>query len=82
MKQKDLALVAIVAVFSIVVATLASNVLIGHGGGKQQKAETVDAISATFEQPSKDYFNSQSVDPTQIIRIGDNSNQAPFTQAQ
>lgn len=82
MKQKDLALVAVVAVFSIIVASLASNVLIGHGGGRQQQAETVDAISATFDQPSKDYFNNDSVDPTQIIRIGDNSNQAPFSQAQ
>lgn len=82
MKQKDIAMVAVVAVFSIIVATFASNLIIGKGGGKQQQAETVDAISATFDQPNKDYFNSQSVDPTQIIRIGDNSNQAPFNQAQ
>ena len=81
MKQKDIALIVVVAVISIVVATLASNVLIGSGG-RQQEAEVVDAISATFESPSQDYFNSQSVDPTQIIRIGENANPTPFEQAQ
>lgn len=81
MKQKDLALVAVVAVISIVVASIVSNVVIGSDGGRQQ-AEVVDVISATFDQPNKDYFNNESIDPTQIIRIGDNSNQAPFNQAQ
>lgn len=82
MKQKDLVLVVVVAVISIAVASIVSNVVIGHDGGRQQQAEVVDAISATFDQPNKSYFNGESIDPTQIIRIGDNSNQAPFNQAQ
>lgn len=81
MKQKDLALIGIVAIISIVVATLASNVLIGSGG-RQQEAEVVDSISSTFNNPDRRYFNDKSVDPTQIIRIGENANPTPFEQTQ
>jgi hypothetical protein len=82
MKQKDIALIVVVAVVSIVVATLASSLLLGGSSAREQKAEVVDVISADFDQPSKDYFNEKSIDPTLLIRIGDNSNQAPFKQSQ
>lgn len=82
MKQKDIALIAVVAVVSVVVASLASNFLFSFTGGREKQAETVDAISATFTQPDSAYFNSNSIDPTQIIRIGDNSNQTPFQATQ
>lgn len=82
MKQKDLALIGIVAIVSIFVATFASNFLIGSGGGKEQQAEVVDAISATFKTPDQRYFKEDSVDPTQIIRIGESANPTPFEQTQ
>jgi flagellar basal body-associated protein FliL len=82
MKQKDIGLIVVVAIVSIVVATLVSGFLFNKTGARQQKAESVDPISATFAQPDTAYFNAQSVDPTQIIRIGDNSNQTPFKQTQ
>lgn len=82
MKQKDIGLIVVVAIVSIVVASLTSNFLLGKSGSRQLKAESVDAISATFAQPDTKYFNDKSVDPTQIIRIGDNSNQTPFKQTQ
>ena len=78
MKQKDIGLVVVVAVVSIVLATLVSNFIFGSTGAKQQKAEVVEAISPTFSQPDTAYFNDQSIDPTLVIRIGDNSNQTPF----
>lgn len=82
MKQKDIALIAVVAVVSIVIATIASNLVLGGSSAREQTAEVVDAISASFDQPDKDYFNEKSIDPTLLIRIGDNSNQAPFKQTQ
>jgi hypothetical protein len=80
MKQKDIALIIVVAVVSVVVATLMSNVLFASTGAKEQQAETVDAISADFANPDSKYFNSTSVDPTETIRIGDTTNQTPFDQ--
>lgn len=80
MKQQDIAVVVVVAIFSVIAATLASNVLFSFTGGRQQEAAVVDPISATFKQPDTAYFNNQSVDPTQIIRIGDSANETPFNQ--
>lgn len=78
MKQKDIALVIIVAAVSVVIAIFASRFLIGAMGGQEQRAEVVDPISSAFVQPDTKYFNQQSINPTQTIRIGDGQNQAPL----
>ena len=82
MKQKDIALIIVVAAISIVVGFVASGLLLGSSGKGKQTAETVDAISASFPAPDKRYFNEKSVDPTQTITIGDTSNNQPFQQSQ
>lgn len=78
MKQKDIALVAVVAIFSLIIALVVSNVLFSSTGSRNLTAEKVDPISSTFVQPDKKYFNDQSVDPTQLIRIDEYKNPTPF----
>lgn len=78
MKQKDWTLIALIAVIAGVFAYLLSNMLISSPKNRQQKVEVVDAITEQFIQPSQKYFNEQSVDPTSLIRIGDNANPTPF----
>lgn len=78
MKQKDIALIIVVSAVSAVFALLLSNYLIGTPESRQQKAEKVDKITTEFKTPDKKYFNEQSIDPTQLIRIGDNANNTPF----
>jgi hypothetical protein len=46
---------------------------------RQQQAEKVDVISSDFPLPNSKYFNTTSVDPTQLIQIGDSTNPNPFT---
>ena len=83
MKQKDIAMVIIVAAISVVVATVVSNAIFASSGGKNQQAETIDAISWEFVPADAKYFNKDSINPTEIIRIGDSTNQTPFdNQAQ
>ncbi len=77
MKQKDIALIVIVAIVSAAVALALSNVLFG-ASRSQQKAEVIDPITASFPAPDQRYFNANSVDPTQTITIGNQSNQTPF----
>ena len=77
MKQKDIALIVVVAIVSAVIALVLSNLLFGPSRS-QQKAEVVDPITAAFQTPDKRYFNANSVDPTQTITIGTPSNQTPF----
>lgn len=78
MKQKDIALILIVAIVSVVVAILASNFIFSFTGGRELEAESADTISSSFTVPGTQYYNNESVNPTQIIRINNNENNQPF----
>jgi hypothetical protein len=78
MKQKDWALVLVMAFVGGVFALFISNFLFASPKNRQQKAEIVDAISASFPQPPSQYFNKDSVNPTQPVRIGNSTNPNPF----
>jgi hypothetical protein len=69
MKQKD--------IVSVVLAAVASK-FIFKPAEHLQKAEVVLPISADFPTPDQRFFNKNSVDPTQPIQIGDNTNTDPF----
>ncbi len=79
MKQKDIALIAIIIIFSGMISFFAGRYLFATPDNRQVKAEVVDAISTEFIQPSTKYFNERSVNPTQLIQIGDGSNVTPFS---
>ncbi len=83
MKQKDIITIIVVVFISGVFSLLLSNVLISSPKNRQSQVETVEPITADFKVPSKDdkYFNAQAIDPTQIIRIGNDNNQQPFNAA-
>lgn len=80
MKQKDFALIIIVSFVGLVAGLVISNALFGGANNKKLTSDKVIAITPDFKQPDKKYFNTNSVDPTQIIRIGQNTNQKPFNQ--
>ncbi len=78
MQQKDLPLILIVVFISCVFSFLLSNFLFTSPDNRQEKVEVVTPIVSTFSQPDKKYFNEQSIDPTQLITIGSDNNNAPF----
>lgn len=82
MKQKDIALIAVIAIVSGVISFLVSGMIFSKPADREQKAEKVDVITSEFSLPSSKYFNSQSIDPTQLIQIGDNDNPNPFVSGQ
>lgn len=84
MKQKDIALIAVVVVVSGVISIILSNMLISAPKNRQEQVEVVQPITADFKKPDTNdkYFNSAAIDPTQIIKIGDNSNPVPFNDKQ
>ncbi len=82
MKQKDVALILVVVFVSGVVSFIVSGQLFGKPADRQQKAEVVDVITSDFALPSDKYFNSNSIDPTQLIQIGGTNNPNPFTGSQ
>ncbi len=81
MKQKDIAMIIAIAAVSGVLSLVLARMVFATPSSRQQKVETVEAISTEFTPPSNQFFNTQSIDPTQLIQIGDNSNNAPFSAA-
>lgn len=78
MKQKDWILILVVVFISGIFSFFLSGLLFGNSKNAHQQVEVVEKINASFPQPDPKYFNSQSIDPTQLIRIGDNTNDKPF----
>jgi hypothetical protein len=77
MKQKDIALIAVIIAISAVISLLVSKQLFNAATQKQQ-VEVVQPISSSFEKPDSRYFNKDAFDPTQQITIGQNANPDPF----
>ncbi|HJQ09136.1 MAG TPA: hypothetical protein VJ836_06675 [Candidatus Saccharimonadales bacterium] len=78
MKQKDIALVLVMAAIGSIVALVVSRLFFATPQNRQQTAEVVDVIAPDFQQPSSKYFNINSVNPTQLIEIGNTTNPNPF----
>jgi hypothetical protein len=81
LKQKDIALLLIVTFVSVVVSIVVAKFAFGGATKHQQQVEVVPAITANFPTPSSQYFNGQSIDPTQLIQIGNTVNPTPFNTA-
>jgi Flp pilus assembly protein CpaB len=78
MKQKDIALIVVIVAVSGLISFLASQWVFARPGDRQQKVEVVDVITSDFPLPDTKYFNNTSVDPTQLIQIGNSNNPNPF----
>jgi len=78
MKQKDIALIGVVVIISAVLSLVISNKIFATPADRQQQVEQVGSINSTFTTPSATYINGSSIDPTQTIQIGANTNQTPF----
>lgn len=79
MKQKDIALIAVVIFISAILSIVVSKAVFVKPANRQQEVEVVQAINSKFDPPDKRYFNDQAFDPTQPITIGDNANPDPFS---
>lgn len=78
MKQKDVILIIVIVFISAVASLIVSNLLFGSKQNRQQTVEVVEPITDEFPIPDTKYFNASSVNPTQLIQIGENNNPSPF----
>lgn len=78
MKQKDIAMIIVVVFVSGVLSFFISRLFFAAPKDRQQKVEVVDVITSDFPTPDKKYFNKDSINPTQLIHIGDTNNPNPF----
>lgn len=82
MKQKDFALIAIIVIISAVVSLFISKAIFSSPKSRQQQVDIVQPITTDFPKTDERYFNTSSLDPTQLITIGQNNNTNPFNSAQ
>jgi hypothetical protein len=82
MKQKDIALIIVIAVVSALVSFFVARIFFLKPQERSMKAEIVQPITTDFNRPDTKYFNASSVNPTQQIEIGNGSNAAPYNGAQ
>ena len=78
MKQKDLIIIVAVAVVAGIFSYVIANFIFGGEKSYKLTAPTVQPITAEFKQPDQAYFNTNSLNPTKNITIGDSTNNQPF----
>lgn len=79
MKRKDILTLVVVAIFAGIFSVVISKFFFTSGADRSLSAETVQLIDSHFEDPpDKQVFNSQAIDPTKLIKIGDTNNSQPF----
>lgn len=79
MKQKDIALIIVIVAVSGIFSFIVGRMLFSSPKDRQEKVEVVEAITTTFPSPDSKYFNANSINPTRIIQISENSNDTPFS---
>lgn len=80
MKQKDIILFIVIGFFSFVVALLLSNMLLNTEDNKKLETAVVTPITTEFDDEDKVYFGENATNPTQTIKINENSNEQPFNR--
>lgn len=79
MKQKDIAVVVVVAFLSAILSFVISGKIFVTPENRQQAVEKVDVIKPDFDQPDSRYFNADSINPTVNPTPGSGgTNQNPF----
>ena len=79
MKQKDIAIIAVIVVISGILSFIISNYVFVTPKNRNVQVEVVEPITSSFAKPDTRFYNSNAFDPTKIIVIGQNANQDPFS---
>jgi hypothetical protein len=78
MKQKDIALIIVIAAISGVLSFIVSQYIFGSPQNSQQSVAVVDVITTDFTTPDTKFFNNNSINPAKLIEIGSSNNSNPF----
>lgn len=83
MKRKELITIASVAVIAAIFSIILSGILFGSPKKNPIKVPVADKINPSFpavqtDDAYKPFFNSNALNPTQLIQIGGNNNTNPF----
>jgi len=77
MKRKDIATILVCVVIAAILSLIICSKFLS-ASAHNQKVEKVEPIASDFKLPDKAIFNTDAIDPTQLIQISPNSNNQPF----
>ncbi len=86
MKKDDIGLIVAVAIIAGIIAFVVSTALFKYNQ-TANAVPVVETVSSTLPDPYNDptykaIFNSNAIDPTQLIHIGSQNNSQPFRGTQ
>ena len=70
-RQKDIAALILIVSIMLVASYMVGDAVINSPKNRSAEVEVVTPISPDFPAPDLKIFNDQSINPTEIIRIGD-----------
>lgn len=82
MKQKDILLIAVIAIVAGLFSFLAANFFFGGEKAYKLTAPTIEPITQEFNLPDTTVYNNTALNPTKTITIGDSTNNTPFKSGQ
>lgn len=74
MKKTDIAMVILIATISVLAAFFITKAVVGTPSTDTKKAQTIEAIDPTIEQPDTAIFNSEAINPAIKIELNDDTN--------
>lgn len=69
MKKTEIATIILVAAISVVATYFLATALLADKIKQNRSAPTISAISNSVQQPSKEVFNSDALNPTVEVRV-------------
>ncbi len=82
-KRQNMIVIIFVALIAAMISIVVSGAIFGTPQSRPIKVPVVDKISPTFPDVQHDstytsFLNTNALDPTQLIQIGNSNNQSPF----
>jgi ABC-type maltose transport system permease subunit len=69
MKKTDIAMIALIAVASVMIAFFVTRSILGDQSTETVKVKTMTKIQATVEKPDPNIFNADAINPAVEVEI-------------
>ncbi len=77
-KQSDVAMIILVTAISLLAAYMLGGAIINSPEHRSTPVEIAVPIISEFPEPDDAIFNDNSINPTELIKIGDQNSSSPF----
>lgn len=74
MKKTDVAMIILIATISVLASFFITKAVMGTPSEETKKAQTIEAIDPTIEEPNTAIFNSEAINPAIKIELNDDAN--------